>query len=153
MQTELLDSWSQTEAEPAILSAPPPAPDVIGFRQATFTWSAEEDNNNGLYTPSRRQFFLKIEGNLLFQKGVINMIVGPTGSGKTSVLMALLSEMHFIPSGPESWYGLPRASGVAYAAQESWVQNATIRVSSIMINPFRPELHIDLCAGQRYIRC
>ncbi|KAJ3931939.1 MAG: hypothetical protein NXY57DRAFT_961301 [Lentinula lateritia] len=137
--TELLDSWSQTEAEPAILSAPPPAPDVIGFRQATFTWSAEEDNNNGLYTPSRRQFFLKIEGNLLFQKGVINMIVGPTGSGKTSVLMALLSEMHFIPSGPESWYGLPRASGVAYAAQESWVQNATIRDNVIFGADFDEE--------------
>ncbi|KAF8830087.1 hypothetical protein HHX47_DHR2000412 [Lentinula edodes] len=137
--TELLDSWSQTEAEPAILSAPPPAPDVIGFRQATFAWSAEEDKNNGLYTPSRRQFLLKIEGNLLFQKGVINMIVGPTGSGKTSVLMALLSEMHFVPSGPESWYGLPRASGVAYAAQESWVQNATIRDNVIFGADFDEE--------------
>lgn len=58
------------------------------------------------------------------------MIVGPTGGGKTAVLMALLSEMHFVPSSPESWYGLHRASGIAYAAQESWVQNATIRASS-----------------------
>ncbi|KAJ4490432.1 hypothetical protein J3R30DRAFT_3666905 [Lentinula aciculospora] len=121
--TELLDSWSH---ETAILPSPQPALDAIGFRQATFTWSAESDDN-GSVTPSRRRFFLKVEDELLFQKGVVNMIVGPTGSGKTSVLMALLSEMHFVPSGPESWYGLPRASGVAYAAQESWVQNATIR--------------------------
>ncbi|KAJ3799615.1 hypothetical protein GGU11DRAFT_858145 [Lentinula aff. detonsa] len=125
--TELLDSWTKTEEETTILSSPPPAPDAIGFRQATFAWSAESDNDDGSYTPSRRKFLLKVDDELVFKKGVINMIVGPTGSGKTSVLMALLSEMHFIPSSPESWYGLPRALGVAYAAQESWVQNATIR--------------------------
>ena len=42
--------------------------------------------------------------------------------------MALLGEMHYIPSGPESWANLPRTGGVAYAAQESWVQNETIKV-------------------------
>jgi len=35
--------------------------------------------------------------------------------------------MHYIPSGTESWFNLPRHGGVAYVAQESWVQNATIR--------------------------
>lgn len=37
--------------------------------------------------------------------------------------------MHFIPSSPVSWYNLPRGGGVAFAAQESWVLNETIRVS------------------------
>ena len=49
------------------------------------------------------------------------------GAGKTSVLMALLGEMHFTPPAADSWYHLPREGGVAYAAQESWVQNETIR--------------------------
>jgi hypothetical protein len=44
------------------------------------------------------------------------------------MLMALLGEMHFIPSGPHSSFNLPRGNGVAYAAQESWVQNETIKV-------------------------
>lgn len=57
------------------------------------------------------------------------MIIGPTGCGKTSLLMALLGEMHFAPSAPDSWFALPREGGVAYAAQEAWVQNETIRVS------------------------
>jgi ABC-type multidrug transport system fused ATPase/permease subunit len=35
--------------------------------------------------------------------------------------------MHFIPASPNSWYNLPRTGGVAYAAQESWVLNETIR--------------------------
>lgn len=44
--------------------------------------------------------------------------------------MALLGEMHYGPLGPDSWFNLPRDCGVAYAPQESWVLNRTIRVSS-----------------------
>lgn len=36
--------------------------------------------------------------------------------------------MHFVPASPDSWFSLPRDGGVAYAAQEAWVQNETIRV-------------------------
>ena len=39
----------------------------------------------------------------------------------------MIGEMHFVSSGPGSWYNLPRDEGVAYAAQESWVLNATIK--------------------------
>lgn len=35
--------------------------------------------------------------------------------------------MHFNPKHPDSWFNLPREDGIAYATQESWVQNATIR--------------------------
>lgn len=64
---------------------------------------------------------------MVFERRKINLIVGPTGCGKTSLLMALLGEMHYVPSGPDSWFNLPRENGVAYATQESWVQNETIR--------------------------
>ena len=37
-------------------------------------------------------------------------------------------EMHRVPLAADSWVNMPR-SGVAYAAQESWVQNGTIRVN------------------------
>ncbi|KAL0959258.1 hypothetical protein HGRIS_014529 [Hohenbuehelia grisea] len=47
--------------------------------------------------------------------------------------------MHFIPMGPESWSNLPRAGGVAYAAQESWVQNDTIRANITFGEPFDEE--------------
>lgn len=36
--------------------------------------------------------------------------------------------MHFIRPSPGSRFNLPRGGGVAYAAQESWVQNETIKV-------------------------
>ena len=99
---------------------------LIGIRNASFTWSSE---STGTITPGslRRNFILRINDEVTFEKGKISLIVGPTGCGKTSLLMALLGELHYIPSGPDSWFNLPRENGVAYAAQESWVQNETIR--------------------------
>ncbi|KAJ7363093.1 hypothetical protein DFH08DRAFT_910875 [Mycena albidolilacea] len=123
-KTELLDSFDE---ERATLSTADPATDErIGFCNATFSWSNESD---GSLTPSRRQFRLKIDGELLFRRGRVNLVVGPTGSG----------EMHWIPSSPESWYNLPRGSGVAYAAQESWVLNETIRTNIVFDTPFDEE--------------
>lgn len=51
-----------------------------------------------------------------------------------------IGEMHFVPSGPGSWFNLPREGGVAYAAQESWVQNETIKVSPSSLVSYRQEL-------------
>lgn len=110
-------------------------PEVIGFREASFTWSA---TNDGSVTPgpSRRNFTFRVEDELIFKRGHINLIVGPTGSGKTSLLMALLGEMHYIPMGPNSFFNLPRQQGVGYATQESWVLNETIRVCFRVSYPF-----------------
>ncbi|KAJ6574743.1 P-loop containing nucleoside triphosphate hydrolase protein [Mycena capillaripes] len=125
-KTELLDSFAEPDPNTSDLFVPADATanEKIGFRDATFAWSSEK--TDGTITPSRRKFTLKIKGEMLFKPGCINLVVGPTGSGKTSLLMALLGEMHFVPSGPTSWYNLPRAKGVSYAAQESWVQNENI---------------------------
>ncbi|KAF8157942.1 P-loop containing nucleoside triphosphate hydrolase protein [Crassisporium funariophilum] len=121
----------------------------IGFENATFSWSKDED---GSLTPSSRSFKLRIDGELFFKRECINLIIGPTGSGKTSMLMALLGEMHFSPSNPDSWFNLPRDGGVAYAAQESWVQNATIRENILFGSPYNEERYrkvIEDCALER----
>ena len=150
--TELLDEF--TDRDDASATVVPPQvteSDVIGIRGASFTWS---NDNDGSMTPgpNRRNFTLRIEDEVLFKRGAFNLIVGPTGSGKTSLLMALLGELHYIPSGPESYASLPRAGGVAYAAQESWVQNETIRDNILFGAPFDEERYnkvIDQCALKR----
>ncbi|KEP52172.1 multidrug resistance-associated ABC transporter [Rhizoctonia solani 123E] len=118
--TELLDVHTR-KSSPSIETTMPSA---IGFRNATFTWAQRAASAPTLST---RNFRLDIDQELLFHRGKINMIVGPTGCGKTCLLMALLGEMHFEPSAPDSWFALPREGGVAYAAQEAWVLNETIR--------------------------
>ncbi|KAL9711361.1 hypothetical protein Ac2012v2_005906 [Leucoagaricus gongylophorus] len=118
--TELLD-FTQPPSEKVhrdIVNEPPPG--VIGFYDADFVWSRD-------HVADPQAFTLRINGELRFKLGAINLIIGPTGSGKTSVLMALLGEMHFLPTQLKSWYGLPREKGIGYVAQESWIQNDTIR--------------------------
>jgi len=48
----------------------------IGFKNATFSWSLEEDD--GATTPSSRMFKLRVDGQLLFKRNCVNLIVGPT---------------------------------------------------------------------------
>ncbi|KAJ6551726.1 multidrug resistance-associated ABC transporter [Mycena capillaripes] len=126
--TELLDSFTAKDTSDISDQS---TSELIGFRDAMFTWS-NDSQPDGTVTPSGRRFILKIEGELLFRPG-FNLVVGPTGSGKTSLLMALLGEMHMLPSFPASWLNLPRGKGVSYAAQESWVLNDTIK-NNILFN-------------------
>ncbi|TDL28857.1 P-loop containing nucleoside triphosphate hydrolase protein [Rickenella mellea] len=137
-ETELLDEYTTNPNEESVgaIIGHLNQGDAIGFRDATFAWSADLQ---GSFTPSRRNFRLRIEDELFFKRGCFNLIIGPTGSGKTSLLMALLGEMHFIPSGPASSFSLPRSGGVAYAAQEAWVQNETIKDNIIFGSAFDEE--------------
>ncbi|CAE6498063.1 unnamed protein product, partial [Rhizoctonia solani] len=147
-KTELLDEYTEKQV-PEILEPNPPATDAIGFRNATFAWTRQAP---GTPTPSRRNFRLHIDEELLFRRGKINMVVGPTGCGKTSLLMALLGEMHFVPSSPDSWFSLPREGGIAYAAQEAWVQNETIRENILLGTEYDEERYkqvISQCALER----
>ncbi|KAH9952289.1 hypothetical protein BGW80DRAFT_1430860 [Lactifluus volemus] len=149
--TELLDEFTDDPERVMLTDASHFDRDVIGFQNASFTWS-NANVNDGDLTPNRRMFTLRVEGELLFKRGCINLIIGPTGSGKTSLLMALLGEMHFIPTSPDAWYHLPRSGGVSYAAQESWVQNETIRDNILFGAPYDEERYqkvIYQCALQR----
>ncbi|KAJ7213835.1 hypothetical protein GGX14DRAFT_444201 [Mycena pura] len=150
-KSELLDAFD-TKKNPVLFTPDPAEDERIGFRNATFSWSKETD---GSLTQSQRQFTLRIDGEVLFERGRINVVVGPTGSGKTSLLMALLGEMHWIPSSPDSWYNLPRSSGIAYATQESWVLNETIRTNIIFDSPYDEERYkmvLYACALEQDIK-
>jgi ABC-type bacteriocin/lantibiotic exporter with double-glycine peptidase domain len=61
-----------------------PRDNVIGFKNATFTHS----------TATSDEAFTIRNLDVNFIPGKLNVIVGRTGSGKTSLLMALLGEMN-----------------------------------------------------------
>ncbi|KAF5309503.1 hypothetical protein D9619_012343 [Psilocybe cf. subviscida] len=138
-ETELLDAYVQKSdtTDDVVIPALPGEENDIGFRNASFSWSGNP--TDGSITPSRRAYRLRIDGEVKFKGNSINLIIGPTGSGKTSILMALLGEMHFIPLTADSWFNLPREQGVAYASQESWVQNETIRDNILFGQPYDEE--------------
>ncbi|EMD39575.1 hypothetical protein CERSUDRAFT_111891 [Gelatoporia subvermispora B] len=145
-ETELLDQFAMQRDGPADGTQQADSQsDVIGIRDSTFTWSDEDDKTR----THRRKFALRVIGELTFKRGSVNLIIGPTASGKTSLLMALLGEMHYMSTGLKSFVSLPRNGGVAYAAQESWVQNETIRDNILFGSPFDEERYnkvIEQCA-------
>ncbi|EIW66578.1 hypothetical protein TREMEDRAFT_65446 [Tremella mesenterica DSM 1558] len=100
---------------------------LIRFHNASFTWGTPE----GHVTPG---FSLSIP-DVTFVKGKVNLITGPTGSGKSSLLKALIGELHFIP-GIEGFFHLPREGGVSYAAQESWCLSETIKDNILFGEPY-----------------
>ncbi|KAK7048260.1 P-loop containing nucleoside triphosphate hydrolase protein [Favolaschia claudopus] len=119
--TELIDSYSSNSPAQNELD------ERIGFRDAQFSWSSNADDSS---------FKLRVGSEITFQPHVINLVVGPTGVGKTATLLALLGEMHFSPAGPDPWVNLPRAGGVAFAAQQPWLENATIKQNIVFDTPF-----------------
>jgi ABC-type multidrug transport system fused ATPase/permease subunit len=61
----------------------------IGFNNAAFTWEGRRIDGQPKDT-RKREFKLRIDSEVMFERGAVNLIVGPTGSGKTSLLFALL---------------------------------------------------------------
>ncbi|CAH8871965.1 unnamed protein product [Trichobilharzia szidati] len=65
--------------------------------------------------------------NLSIPRGKFYGVVGPVGGGKSSLLSAILNEMH-------RFAGSIKVNGtVAYVSQQSWCQNATVR-DNILFN-------------------
>lgn len=125
---------------------------VIGFDKATFSWGSKDTDD-----------FKMIDLDLRFQVGQLNVVVGPTGSGKTSLLMALLGEMTkidgsvYLPGGrsredlkPDHETGL--VESVAYCAQQAWLVNGTIKENIVFASPWDAKRYknvIVACSLQR----
>ncbi|KAI9352851.1 hypothetical protein BDR26DRAFT_1002960 [Obelidium mucronatum] len=83
------------------------------------------------------------EVNVLFPAGKLSVVVGATGSGKTSLLLSLLGETRRLN-------GTRKCPGtVAYVSQTAWLTNATIRQNILFgakWNPVRYRRVVQACA-------
>lgn len=127
----------------------------IALEHATLSW--------GTIGTDETSAFRLIDVDVEFSIGQLNVIAGPTGSGKTSLLMALLGEMQllggtvYIPGGsvrqdlrPDPATGLTES--VAYCAQQAWLVNATIKENILFASPYDEERYHDvlsICALER----
>lgn len=75
--------------------------------------------------------------NLTIQKGEMVAIVGSVGSGKSSLLSAILKQMQCV-KGSQNLCG-----NVAYVSQEHWIQNKTLRDNVLFFNEYDEDKYIE----------
>ncbi|KAG7664937.1 YBT1 [[Candida] subhashii] len=133
-------------------NTPGPNDPYIGFQNATLSWNPQ----------SKTDFQLR-DMSIDFKVGKLNVIIGPTGCGKTSLLMGLLGEMQllggkiFLPGAiprddlvadPET--GLTES--IAYCSQSAWLLNDTIKNNITFGAHFNQERYdkvVDACGLTR----
>lgn len=112
----------------------------MGFHNATLSWG--DDWHSGS--------FRLTDINVQFQTNSLNIIVGPTGSGKSSLLLALLGEMTLLSGNvylPQSNKSEPsmfdqavdNPPRVAYCSQQAWLRNDCIKHNILFANPWNYE--------------
>lgn len=134
-----------------------PVADVLALEAASAKTSVPATPNNELETDK----FSSLRGiNLTIPRGKLVCIVGPVGSGKSSLLMALAGEMKQV-GGHLSFPGLPldpnsdiKVPVVAYCAQIAWIMNATVRenITQGAVTPYDEQRYwetIRVCALER----
>jgi len=76
--------------------------------------------------------------NLSVRDGSLLGIVGVVGSGKSSLLAAMLGETRVLDG------RVNRLGSLAYVAQEAWIQNATVRENILCDLPYDAELYEEV---------
>ncbi|KAJ7173895.1 hypothetical protein C8R43DRAFT_1094036 [Mycena crocata] len=116
-----------------------------------------EDSESDDEGSQNRKFKLR-DISVLFPEGKLSVITGPTASGKTALLMALLGEMTLLPGGRiimsknlSKIDAHGNMHGISYAAQSPWLRHQSIRDNILFGYPYdeaRYRQVIDCCALQ-----
>lgn len=90
-QTELLDEFTdKPAAQPSAMELATQGDGDIRIHEGVFAWISEDDKEGKDFS-SIRNFRLRIP-ELTFVKGKLNIIAGPTGCGKSSLLQVSTSK-------------------------------------------------------------
>ncbi|XP_076227007.1 multidrug-Resistance like Protein 1 isoform X2 [Nomia melanderi] len=120
------------ELDPNNVQHDPSEPHVLLIENGTFTWDAENIDK-----PTLRNINVKVD------QGQLVAVVGTVGSGKSSLISALLGEMDKI-SGKVNTKG-----SIAYVSQQAWIQNASLQDNVLFGRPHHKNSYnrvIEACA-------
>ncbi|KAG9510799.1 Multidrug resistance-associated protein 1 [Fragariocoptes setiger] len=118
--------------EKAIDRTPPGNNLDIKIEQGTFAWA-----------PGQSPILTDI--NVGFEKRKLTAVVGTVGSGKSSLLSAMLGEMYR----EKGTIQIDPGSSISYVTQEAWILNATLRNNILFTKMHNKEQYrrvIDACA-------
>ncbi|KAF9898255.1 hypothetical protein BX616_004276, partial [Lobosporangium transversale] len=151
---------------------PPPDPKheyAISMKDASFIWEELPNSSSDTLIPSAATINIKHENitavdsdsqsssdekkspspsahlskiNLKIPRGALVAIVGPVGSGKSSLLQAMVGNM------TQAEGQVTRGTNISYASQTPWIQNATIQDNILFDTPFDEERYkrvINVC--------
>ncbi|KAI9596585.1 P-loop containing nucleoside triphosphate hydrolase protein [Syncephalis fuscata] len=128
-------------------------PERIGFVNAEFHWNLADNNDSSSSSSndSSASYFSLTGLNVEFIVGELNIIAGPTGCGKSSLLLALLGA--FLPTTKRHTNTLGvSCSDIGYVAQQPWLQNLTIRENILFGQPYDEQRYHQVlyaCALER----
>ncbi|KAJ7104541.1 hypothetical protein C8R43DRAFT_906911 [Mycena crocata] len=137
--------------------------DVYGLavENGSFKWNGlqskkDAKTNSAQFEPTNEDTHFELRDiSVAFPEGRITCVVGPTASGKTALLLALLGEMTCLPG---TQFKPPKSSKVdenglmhciSFASQTPWLQHASIRENIVFGFPFEEERYqsvLDACA-------
>lgn len=141
------------EVEPYVQELPAGGETAIEFETANLAWipknAAEEatastpateaaivpeatDKDNEAAVSADRSNHTLQDVNIKIQRGQLVGIVGTVGSGKSSILSAILGEMHLRTGAVR----VDPSASVAYCDQRPWIINANVRENILFGKPF-----------------
>ncbi|SPP85605.1 ATP-binding cassette sub-family C member Sur [Drosophila guanche] len=130
MRSRNTDSWRR---DSLLLKMPDDI--AVSINDGLFTWHPESQ---------MPMVQLHIQG-VVIPKGKLTIVVGKNGSGKTSLLSALLMEMPLL-AGNMFWH---KTCTISYVSQQPWLLNDTIRENILFGESFRPSRYdfvLEACA-------
>ena len=112
------------------------------------------DDASVLSTPADHRFELR-DVNVMFPEGQLTLVTGPTASGKTALLMALLGELTTLEgrivmsknASKIDEHGLSHT--ISYAAQSPWLRHQSIKDNILFGYPYDEERYkavVECCA-------
>ncbi|EJU04810.1 hypothetical protein DACRYDRAFT_114129 [Dacryopinax primogenitus] len=146
---------------------PPPESTIpidarLGAEEATFKWNENEEAKKKDAPGAEEQVngaaeavFELSDINIVFPIGKLSVVTGPTASGKTALLMALLGEMTMtrgkllLPKDPTQVDEHGLRNSLSYAAQTPWLEQQSIKDNILFGSPLDAERYdavINACA-------
>ncbi len=116
---------------------------AIEFKRASFAWGENSNNGDGSSDNEDGTRPVLKDIDVTVPKNSLVAVVGVVGSGKSSLLSAMLGEMHKV-SGEVNVEG-----SVAYVPQQAWIQNLTVKDNILFSSTFSEHKYsrtVDACA-------